>query len=178
MNNQRFRDDLENPEARIERSEGVLKDDLKFTASAAEFRAPHREQVAAFVPNGARSRFDEPQDQAAKRALAGAGFADKAQGFARFYVEGHIVDGAKLSTVGGAEGILPVRIHLGEGADGEERHGKRIPSKVGSQKSQAEFGSASDFRLVTFSYKGKGPRQWLRRPLFRAVNLRLPVAPA
>ena len=51
-----------------------------------------------------RRGLDQPQDQSAERALAGAGFADQPQRLAGVNLERNIVDGAHFSARFAAEG--------------------------------------------------------------------------
>ena len=112
MNDQGFRDDLFDGEARVERGEGILKNDLQVAAQAAHFGAAGGEQVASIEPDAAGGGLDQAEDEASERAFARAGFADQAKRFAGMDVKRNAVDGADFA----------VRIDLRKVADFDERH--------------------------------------------------------
>ena len=62
MQNERLGDHVLNAEARVERTERVLKDDLHVAAKAAQFRAVRSHQIDTLEKYGARSRLDQAQD--------------------------------------------------------------------------------------------------------------------
>jgi hypothetical protein len=134
VDNKRLADDIDDAEAWVERAEWVLEDDLEFAAGATEFGAAHGEKVAAVVADGARGRFDKAEDETTEGTFTRAGFAHEAKGFAGLNVERNVVDSAKLSTGPGAEGVLPVRVDLGEGANREKRHGEKNTVESGKSK--------------------------------------------
>ena len=114
-------DDVFDPEAGIERGEGILKDDLHIAAQAAHFTGAGGEQVAAFETDAARSRLDQAQQQASERAFARTRFADQAESFAGVNVERNIVDGAHFA-VSFPKHRFALRINLCEISDFEQRH--------------------------------------------------------
>ena len=123
MNEQRFGDDIFDPKSRIERSEGILKDDLHIAPQATHFAAAGREQVFAFEINAARCRLDQPQDQPPERALARTGFAYQPERFAGMNVERDVVDGADFpASRFCAERRFVLRINSGQVANFDERH--------------------------------------------------------
>ncbi len=72
--------------------------------------------------HAAGGRLDQAQDEASERALAGAGFADEAEGFAGFNVERNVVNGTHLALGSSAKYGLAQRKHLYEIADRNQRH--------------------------------------------------------
>jgi hypothetical protein len=119
VDDKRLGDDVFDTKARVERGEGVLKDDLHIAAQAAHFARARREQVPAFEVNSAGGRLDQAQDEPAERALARARFADEAECLARMNVERNVVDGAHFSFSAGtsAQREFALRINLGEIAE-------------------------------------------------------------
>jgi hypothetical protein len=82
------------PIARIERTERILEDDLHVAAKTAQFGSVRRSQIDPVKNDGARSRFDEAENEPSQRAFAGTGFAHQAQRLAFMDIEGDIVHGA------------------------------------------------------------------------------------
>ena len=75
----RLGDDVAGRHARIERGERVLEDDLHLPAVGPQLGLAQMRDVAAVDPDAAAGRLDQPQDRAADRRLAAAGFADQAE---------------------------------------------------------------------------------------------------
>src|SRR5580704_14090087 len=109
VNNQRLGDDVFDAKAGIERSEGILKDDLHIAAQPAHFPGTCREQIAVFKADAARRRLNEAQDQTSERALARARFSDEPESFPGMNIERDLVHSA--------DGVLALRINLGQVAD-------------------------------------------------------------
>src|SRR5439155_4489643 len=88
-------DDLAHRHARIERGEGVLKDELHARPQRPQ-RAPAKfRQVAAVEQDLSACRLGHAQDRAPQRALAGARFAHQPQNLAFRDREGDIVHSAQ-----------------------------------------------------------------------------------
>jgi hypothetical protein len=81
----------------IKRTEGVLEDDLHFTAEVAHLGVAGAEQVASFKLNGAGSRLDQTKDEPSQGAFARSGFSDQAEGFACVDVERDVVHRADFA---------------------------------------------------------------------------------
>ncbi len=76
---QRLGDDVADRHARIERGDRILEDDLHVAARGAHLLVGKIEKIAALPQDAAFLRFQQPQDGAAERGLAAAGFADDAE---------------------------------------------------------------------------------------------------
>ncbi len=100
MDGQRLGDDLLDGEARVERAEGVLEDDLHLAAGFAQGAGAERGDLDAVKAHDSAGGFDEAQQHAAESALAAAGLADQAEGLARFDGEGDVIDGAQAVVAG------------------------------------------------------------------------------
>ena len=107
--------------ARIERGERVLEDDLHVAAERAERRGIELRDVAALEPDLAGGRLDQPQDAAAGRRLARAGFADQPERLARRDVEAHIVDRVHHAGRRAPEQPPPTCEVLGQILDAQQR---------------------------------------------------------
>src|SRR5262249_28015591 len=81
-----FLDDLADREARRKARERVLKDDLQRTAERPHLSLAQSADRAAVIADGPLA-FDETQECQAERRLAGAAFADDAQGLAAAQAE-------------------------------------------------------------------------------------------
>ena len=96
VNQQRFDDDVEHRHARIERSEGVLEDELHLSAIGEEFRVLQRGNIPwpAVVHEGDGSRigFQGLEYELACRGLATPRFSDQAKALATPHLETDIVD--------------------------------------------------------------------------------------
>ena len=80
MHNQRLCDEIADGHARVERRIGILEHDLHVAAHRLELPPRKARDLLAVEPHAAaRSALLEPQHQPAGGALAGAGFADKAE---------------------------------------------------------------------------------------------------
>ena len=58
MNYERLSDHVFDPETRIERGEGILKNNLQIPAQSSHFPAASRQEIAALESHLARSRLD------------------------------------------------------------------------------------------------------------------------
>src|ERR1700682_147514 len=92
MQRQRFGQDLADGHARVKRRIGVLKDDLRIAAEAAQFVRVEREQIAALESDVACIRLDQPQYQPAHGGFAAAGLANQRQRLARIDAETDAID--------------------------------------------------------------------------------------
>jgi hypothetical protein len=117
VDDERFGDDVLHAEARIERAERILKDDLHASAQSPEFSAASRHQIVTFEAETAGCRFDQAQDEAAQRALARSGFANQTERFARLNVERDIVNSADLPQAPTAKSRVGKLENPGEVAD-------------------------------------------------------------
>ena len=122
MNYERLSDHVFDPEARIERGEGILKNNLQIPAHSSHFPAASRQQVAALESHLARSRLDQSKDQASECALARTGFSHEAQRFSGVNVERDVVDCAYFSRCFASKRRLPVGKDLRQVADFKQRH--------------------------------------------------------
>ena len=89
---QRLADDVAGGHARIERGERVLEDDLHLPPVGAQLRLAEMRDVGAVDRDAAGGRLDQPQDRAADRGLAAAGFADQRERLAGADFQRHAVD--------------------------------------------------------------------------------------
>ena len=126
VDDERLGDDIFDPEAGIEGTEGILKNDLHVAAEAAEFGLAGDKQIVTPKVNAAGSGFDKAEDQAAESTFAGAGFADQAESFAGIDGEGDIVDGANFTLGVASEERFSEGVDLGEVADFDEGHGGMV----------------------------------------------------
>ena len=133
MNEQRLGDDVLHAEAGIERTEGILKNDLHVAAQAAHFVAAGGEQVVSFEVDAAGSGLDEAKDEASEGAFAGTGFSDQAESFAGFDGERDVVDGTDLAVGMASEERFAERIDFGEIADFDEGHEGMVAASVVSR---------------------------------------------
>ena len=93
---QPFHDRLPDGQAGIQRSVGILEDDLHVAAQGFELGSVELEDVAAVEVGGPGGRIDQPQHGAPDGRLAAAGFADQAERLALLDAETHIVNGLDL----------------------------------------------------------------------------------
>src|ERR1700722_7051114 len=107
VDDQRFADDVFHIHSWIERTEGVLEDDLHIAAKAAHFTVSRGSQVAAFETYAAGTRFYQAQHKTTQGALSRSRFADQAESLAGVDVERHAVDGADFALGGGPQHRLP-----------------------------------------------------------------------
>jgi len=70
MDQQWFGNDVFHAKSRIERSEGILKNNLEIASHAAHLAETGGQKIVAFKMNAARGGLDQSEDKAAKRALA------------------------------------------------------------------------------------------------------------
>src|SRR5438105_1721360 len=94
---QRLADDVADPEARVQRGVGVLKDDLQLAAIGAHLAPRQLVDALAIDADLAGGRLDQFEDRLARGRLAAAAFADEAQGLALRDVERDTVDRMHLS---------------------------------------------------------------------------------
>jgi hypothetical protein len=122
VNEQRLGDDVLYAETGIERTEGILKNDLHIAAEAAHFGAAGGEQVVSFELDAAGSGLDEAEDEASEGAFAGTGFADQAESFPGFDGERDVVDGTNFAVGMASEEGFAEGIDFSEIADFDEGH--------------------------------------------------------
>ena len=94
MDRQRLGDDFLDSQSRVERAEGILEDDLHLAPGFAQRARAERGDCGAIEAHHSAGGLNEAQQHAAKSAFAAAGFADQSKGFALFYGEGDVVNGA------------------------------------------------------------------------------------
>jgi hypothetical protein len=87
VNFQAFSDDIADAHPRVQRSIGILKNDLHLPPRIAEFALGQSQQVFSLEINFAAGRLDEPKNGSSQCRLAAAGFADDAQGFAFLHAQ-------------------------------------------------------------------------------------------
>lgn len=96
------------PQARIERRLRILKNHLDARTQRAHFRVIKPTNLDTIELNAAGGRFEQPNQQSAKRRLAGTGFAGKAEH--RSAGHGEIDAFDHLSHAGSAKRAVAVRI--------------------------------------------------------------------
>jgi hypothetical protein len=110
VNRERLADDRTNAHARIERRGRILKNHLHAASSRAKIVSFCREPVLSIKSNFAGIRCDEPQQDARKRRLAAARFADDAESLSRHKRKVDILDGESATgAVARADAIKRVR---------------------------------------------------------------------
>src|SRR5215471_5307899 len=92
VDNQRLGDDVLYPEARIQRRERILKDDLQVAPETSHLTGRCGQKIASLEVDISPSGLNEPKNQASKRALARSRFSYQAERFAGLNVEGNVVD--------------------------------------------------------------------------------------
>ncbi len=154
MDDQRLGDDVFHAQARIERTEGILKDDLHVAAQLPHLAAAGGEQIVAFELNAAGSWLDQTKDQPSQRALARSGFANQAESLAGMDVEGDVVHGAHFAFRAAAEDRFAQQVDLGEIADFEQGHGlvlrNHLPNPI------YDYSSAPLARRIGKQMSGEG----------------------
>ena len=104
---------------RVERSEGVLEDDLHLRAVVEDVAPPADvRDVAPLEEHGAPARVVETREQARDRALSAPALADERRDRARAELEGDVLDGVYLRPAQGS----PDREALREVTDLERAH--------------------------------------------------------
>src|SRR6266446_3535678 len=93
---QRLADDVADPEPRVERGVGVLKDDLELAPVGPHLMAAEAVDALALDADLARGRVEQFEDRLARGGLAAAALANQTQGLARGDVEGDAVDRVDL----------------------------------------------------------------------------------
>ena len=119
MDVERFLKDASHVVPRVQGGVRILEDHLRPPPERAEFRGAHREDILpgeADVPGG---RFDEAEEAASRRRLAGAGFTDQAERLARVEREAHVLDGVRHTR---RPPQAPLLVVLGEPSHFHERH--------------------------------------------------------
>ena len=101
VDGQRLADDAFDAEARVQRGERVLKDELNVAAQGAKRGAAGGEKITAEEVDAAGIGLEETREESSERSLAGAGFADDGEGFAGEEVERDVVHGPAAGGVGG-----------------------------------------------------------------------------
>jgi hypothetical protein len=123
MDGEGLGEDLADGHAGVEGGVRILEDDGEAAAEAAHIAGGQVEEVdgrgvgrcfGGCVEDGAGAGFDEAENHAGDGALAGAGFADEAEGFTAVEGEGDVVYHAVRAVV------------LGEGAGFEQRCGHGV----------------------------------------------------
>ena len=112
MDEQRLADDLADRHARVERSVGVLEDDLHVPSQGSQRAAGHRGDVLALEQDLAGRRFDQLHDESAGRGLAAAGFAHEPQDLALGDRKTDAVDGLHLSGDPGQDALTDREVLL------------------------------------------------------------------
>ena len=128
MDLQGLADDLADRHARIQRSVGILEDDLHLAAEPPELGLVEVEHVLAVEAHRASGRLDQAQQHAARGRLAASGLADQRQGLAGLDGERHAVDGAHRSQALAQHQPASDREILDQVLDLEERHLTRLPT--------------------------------------------------
>ena len=96
LDDHRFGDGRLDGHARVERTVGILKDDLHAAAKAAKFAAVKCTQIGAIEQNLAARGFDQPQQCPAGGRLAAAAFAHEAERLAFVDLETDAIDSADV----------------------------------------------------------------------------------
>ena len=122
MNAPRLAENVENPHARIEGGEGILKDDLHVPTELAQFARRCGEHILTLKADGAGGGLDEPQDHATQRGLAAARFAHKAKCLTRENVQRNAVYGAQLCVAARGEESGSTGVSFNQLANFEQWH--------------------------------------------------------
>ena len=92
MQPQRLSDDLLHRHARVERGEGILKDDLQLAPELIEARPRGMRDLCPLVKHAPFAGGQQAQQQTAKRGFSGTGLADDRQRFARHHSKRNAID--------------------------------------------------------------------------------------
>ena len=120
VDDERLRDDALDRHPRVQRSVGILKDDLHVPAEPPELAVSHRADVLAAEEHLAVRRLDEAEDAAPHGRFPGTGLADEAERLAPRDREGDAVDGLHVPDRPREKSALDGKILL-EVSDDEER---------------------------------------------------------
>lgn len=122
MNLERLGDDILDSKTGIKGGERILKNDLQVAAQPPQFAGIRREQVPACKHDRAGRGFDQAEDQASQRALAGAGFADQTEGLAGVNIERNVINCSHLAVRFPAECGFALRESFAEVTNFNQRH--------------------------------------------------------
>ena len=111
--------DVANREARVDRGERVLVDELDVPAHPAQLVALEGQEVLSAEDDGARVRLHEAQEDPRQGRLARSRLPYQAERLACLDREVHVLDGTDLASAA----ATPVRERLGKAARVEERFG-------------------------------------------------------
>jgi hypothetical protein len=98
---ERFADDGSDRHARIESAVRVLKHDLHLSTKRTQFGFAQSEHVFAVEMNGSSCRFEQTQNESARRRFAASRFADESQNFAGRNGKRNAIDGFDDSRAAG-----------------------------------------------------------------------------
>ena len=120
MDHQGLDDQLADGHPRVQRAERVLEHDLHAPPQRAHLGGRRGPKVDAVEAYRTRGRLEQPQDQASRRGLAAAAFADQPQRLALGDVEADVVDGQNARPPAG-EAALSAGEFFAQPAHAEER---------------------------------------------------------
>src|SRR5438132_11498640 len=92
-----FTDSIANPHPRVERTKGILEDDLHLTMHALGAEAVAARELLALKPDLAGGGWDQADQRASQGRFPAARLAHQADGFTRSDVEVHAVDGMNVT---------------------------------------------------------------------------------
>jgi hypothetical protein len=92
VNLQSLADDVAHPHTRVERSIGVLKNDLHLASHIAQLALGELQQIPALKDHLAAGRFDESKNRSAQSRFAAARLADQAQSLALVDGQTDVID--------------------------------------------------------------------------------------
>ena len=78
VNFQSFADDVADAHARIERSVGILENNLHFAAHVAQLAPRQRQEILAVEDHFAAGRLDQPENRSTQSRFAATRLADQA----------------------------------------------------------------------------------------------------
>jgi hypothetical protein len=117
-----FGEDLLDAHAWVERSIGILKDDLHAAAQSAELVWFGCQEIMIGEADGASCGLDEAEEHAGYCALPGAGLAYEAEGFTASDVEGDLIDNTDFRWGSAGSGVLFHKVRCGEQDVGLGQH--------------------------------------------------------
>src|SRR5205807_2043413 len=161
MDDQRFADDRADGHARVERSVGILEDDLHVAAQRAQRAAGQGGDVLAVEPDLAGGRLDQPQDAAPGGRFAATRFADEAQGLAGIDLEARPIDRMHPLDLAREQPALH-RVVLDQLPDAQQRLAGGAILQVGAHNTQATLWFGPIWRSGGVAAMHIGMANWQR----------------
>src|SRR5258706_3108342 len=120
VQHQRLRQHLSHGHARVQRSVGILEDDLQRAAGSAQLALVEGKKIPPLEAHLARGRLEEPQRETPGGRLAASRFAHQRQRFPPCQLEAHVVHGVHHSRAAPEPAVADVEV-LDEILDAKER---------------------------------------------------------